>query len=86
MKFPVQDFIDGPVVKTLPFNAEGVSLIPGWGAKTPHASWPESQNVKEKRYCNKFNKDFKKSKHTVIIWAGIIVMDIYPGGRKLMST
>ena len=41
---------------------------------------------KQKLYCDKFNKDFKKSKHTVIIWPGIIVLDIYPGGRKLTST
>jgi len=60
---PIWDFPGGPMVKTLPFNAEGVSLIPGWGAKTPHASWPENQNVKEKRYCNKFNKNFKNGPH-----------------------
>ena len=33
-----QDFPGGPVVKTLPSNAEGVGLIPGWAAKIPHAS------------------------------------------------
>ena len=31
----------GPVVKTLPSNAGGVGLIPGWGAKIPHALWPK---------------------------------------------
>ena len=35
----------------------------------PHAMWPKNQNVKQKQYCNKFNKDFKKwstlkKKHT----------------------
>ena len=51
----------GPVVKTLPLpsNARGVGSIPSWGAKTPHASWPKNQNIKQKQYCNKFNKDSK---------------------------
>ena len=49
-----------PVVKTLPSNAEGVGSIPGRGAKIPHASGPKNQNIKQKQYCNKFNKDFKK--------------------------
>ena len=40
---PIWDFPGGPVVKTLPFNAEGVSLIPGWGAKTPHISQPKKK-------------------------------------------
>ena len=35
------DFPSGPVVKTLPSNAGGVGLIPGWGAKIPHALWPK---------------------------------------------
>ena len=33
--------------------------MPGWGAKIPHASWPKNQNIKQKQYFNKFNKDFK---------------------------
>ena len=34
--------------------------IPDWGAKIPHASQPKNQNIKkQKKYCNKFNKDFK---------------------------
>ena len=37
----------------------GVGSIPGWGVKIPHASWPKNQNIKQKQYCNKFNKDFK---------------------------
>ena len=47
------------MVKTLPSNAGGVGSIPRWGAKISHASWPKYQNIIEKRYCNKFNKDFK---------------------------
>ena len=53
------EFPGGPVVKTSSFNAEGVGLILGWGAKISHALWPKSQNIKQKQYCNKFNKDFK---------------------------
>ena len=48
------------MVKTLPFNAGGKGLILGQGAKIPHASRPENQNIKQKQYCNKFNKDFLK--------------------------
>ena len=34
------------MVKTSPFKAEGVGLIPGWGAKSPHASRPQTKNIK----------------------------------------
>ena len=47
------------MVKTSPSNAEGVGSIPGRGARTPHALEPKNQNIKQKQYCNKFNKDFK---------------------------
>ena len=40
-------------------NAGGVGSIPGRGAKIPCASGPKNQNIKQKQYCNKFNKDFK---------------------------
>ena len=40
-------------------NAVGVGLIPGQGAKIPHASRPKNQNIKQKQDYNKFNKDFK---------------------------
>ena len=56
-----RDFPGSPVVKTSPSNAGGVGSIPGRGAKIPHASWPKTQNLKQKQYCNKFNKDFKKA-------------------------
>jgi len=35
------------VVKTLPFNAEGVGSILGWGVKIPYASGPKNQNIKQ---------------------------------------
>ena len=58
-----RDFPGSPVVRTLPFNAGGVGLIPGRGAKIPHASGPQNQNLKQKQYCSKFNKDFKNGPH-----------------------
>ena len=53
------DFHGHPVVETLSFTARGVGSSPGWGARIPHASWPKSQNIKQKQYCNKLNRDFK---------------------------
>ena len=47
------------MVKTSPSNARGASSIPGQGAEIPHASWSKNQNIKQKQYCNKFNKNFK---------------------------
>ena len=58
----LRDVPGSPVVKTSPSNAGGAGLIPGGGAKIPHASWPKNQNIKQKQYCNKFNKDLKKKK------------------------
>ena len=52
------DFPGAPVVKISPSNAMGVGSIPGQGAKIPHVSRPKTQNIKQKQYCNKFNKDF----------------------------
>ena len=51
------------MVKTSPSNAGVAGLIPGWGAKIPHASQPKIQNIKQKQYCNKVNKDFKNGPH-----------------------
>ena len=51
------------MVSTLPFNAVGVGLIPDWGAKIPHALQPKDHSLKQKQYCNKFNKDFKNDPH-----------------------
>ena len=59
IEIPCRDFSGSPVVKTLPSNAGGVGSTPGQGAEIPHASWPRNQNVKQRRYHHKFNKDFK---------------------------
>ena len=57
------DFSGGPFVKTLPLSAGGACSIPGQGTKFLHASWPKNQNVKQKQYCNKFNKGYKNGPH-----------------------
>ena len=43
----------------LPLPMQGVQIDPCSGAKIPHASPPKDQNRKQKKHCNKFNKDFK---------------------------
>ena len=58
--YKVRDLPGGPVVnKTSPSNARGAGSVPGQGARIPHASGPKNQNIKQKSYCNKFNKGFK---------------------------
>ena len=61
-------FPGSPVVKTSPSSVGGAGLIPGWGAQIPHALQPKNQNLKQKQYCNKFNKDLKKKKHHSKCW------------------
>ena len=60
-----RDFPGGQVVKTSPSNVGGLGSIPGLGAKIPHASWPKTQNIKQKQYCNEFNTDLKNTKTTL---------------------
>jgi len=55
------------VVKTLLFQCKGYRFDPGQGAKITRASWPKKQNIKQKQYCNKFNKDFKHDPHKKIL-------------------
>ena len=64
MKHTNRDFPGGPVVKTSPSNAGVTGSISGrGGAKIPRASRSKNPNVKQKQYCNKFNKDFKNGPH-----------------------
>ena len=42
-KFVSRDSPDGPVVRTLSSNAGGAGLIPGQGAKIPHALPPKNK-------------------------------------------
>ena len=38
-------------------KARGMDSISGQGAKIPHTLGSENQNIKQKQYWNKFNKD-----------------------------
>ena len=49
------------MINTSPCNAEGAGSTPGQEAKIAHVSQPKKSNIKQKKYCNKFNKDLKKS-------------------------
>ena len=55
------------MVETSPSNAGNVGLIPDRGAKIPHGSQPQNQNIKkqQKQYGNKFHKDFKNGPHQI---------------------
>ena len=57
------DFPGSPVVKFSPSNTGDVSSIPGREAKIPHVLGPKKRKMKQKQYCNKFNKDLKKIVH-----------------------
>ena len=46
--------------KTLPSLEGAVGSVPGYGAKTPYASQPKTQNINQKQYCNKFKNTFFK--------------------------
>ena len=41
----------------------GVGVIICQGVKIPHTSQPKNENIKQKQYCNKFNKYFKNGPH-----------------------
>ena len=50
---------DCPVVKTPSLSAGSEDSVLVWEAKIPHVSEPNNQNIKQKQYCNKYNKDIK---------------------------
>jgi len=54
-------------------GVRGVGLIPGWVARIPHASWPKNQNIRQRQYCNKFNKDFKNDPHQKKILKSLVI-------------
>ena len=47
-------------MRTSSSNAGGAGLVPGLGAKIPHASQPKDKNIKQNQYCNKSNKGLSK--------------------------
>ena len=54
------DFPGGPGVKTLPSNADGVGLIPGFHMPKKKK---KSHKKTQKQCCHKSNKDFKNGPH-----------------------
>ena len=44
------------MAKALPYKAGSAGSIPGLGVKIPFAWWPKNPNIKQKQYCNEFNK------------------------------
>ena len=62
-----RDFPGGPVVKISPSSARGAGWISDQGAKIPHDLGPKNQNVKQKQYCHKLNKDVKHGPHQEIV-------------------
>ena len=51
------------MVKTSHSNADGMGWSPGRRTKVSYSSGSKSQNIKQKQYCNKINKDFKNDPH-----------------------
>ena len=62
-KIKTTDFPGSPVVKISPSSAAGMGSTPDQEAKIPYVLWPKNKNIKQKQYCNKFNKDFKNGPH-----------------------
>ena len=58
-----RDFPGGSAVETSPSCAGGAGSIPDWGADIQHVLRPKNQKIKQKQYCNIFNKDFKNGPH-----------------------
>ena len=54
------------MVKNPPPNAGAEGSTLGWEAKILHALRPKKQSLKQKQYCDKFNKDFKNGPHQKI--------------------
>ena len=55
-EYKYRGFPEGPIVKTLSFDAGGAGLIPGWRAKISCTLRPKNKNIKQEQYCNKFNR------------------------------
>ena len=51
------------MVKTLPSNAGCASSASDRGDKIPHGFGAKKQNLKQKQYCNKLNRDFQNDPH-----------------------
>ena len=50
------------MLKASPFSEGGVGSIHGRGIRIPHAMGPNNQNIKQKHYYNKVNKNLKNNR------------------------
>ena len=57
IQIPGKDISGSLMVKISPSNAGDVGSMPDPGAKIAQALQPRRQNIKQKQYCKKFNKD-----------------------------
>ena len=60
-----RDFPSGPVVKTLPFNAEGVGSIPSWATEVPYAMECSQKSTKQTKSTLTFSPKCFLSYHLV---------------------
>ena len=58
-----RDFLSDPGVNTLLSNARSAISILIWELRSHMPHGQKNQNVRQKQYCNKFNKDFKNGPH-----------------------
>ena len=57
-------FFGGPVAKASTSNLQGVWVQSLVGELRSHMPWGQkNQNIKQKQYCNKFNKEVLKMVH-----------------------
>ena len=56
-------YFPGGSVVDFVFQCWGCRLHPGQGAEILHTLQSKNQNIKQNKYCNKFNKDFKNGPH-----------------------
>ena len=65
LQWQISDFPGGPGVKPLASSAGDAGLIPGHGARIPHASQPKqpTNHKPQKQSFNKFSKRFKNGPH-----------------------
>ena len=61
LRWTVVELPSPSAVKTLPSNARGEDLIPGWGAKIPHTWWPKNQNIEKKKTRSNIATNSKKT-------------------------
>ena len=80
LQWQISDFPGGPGVKPLASSAGDAGLIPGWGAQIPCPSQPKNQSMKQKQYYNKFDKDFKDGRYSVIfsIYSAVLPLGHLP--------